>query len=477
MVRVGVRDQMDTSKIHLIDIKNKKFVLDINSQIFFEVDELAYALIKKLSEVSDQRMVVEALAMDYPRDEIIANLRELMRLFDRGILFSEDKFTELQTNSRSPISSICLNISHDCNLRCAYCFADREGYIHDRKLMDKEIAERSIDFLIKNSAGLKELHISFFGGEPLMNLPTLLHTVEYAEGLAAIHGKSIRFHVTTNGTLLTTDIIRFFREKDFSLILSIDGPKEVHDTMRCYANGRGSYDVVAEKLRLLLSEAYSLRNLTIRSTFTRNNLDIENLMMHLVEIGCRDISVEPAFIGIEDLDISEQDLGELLHHYDILADKYINEMVNGRFFSFFHIRQMMDQSHRRIPRLAQCGASSGYLAISPEGKIYPCHMFVGMKEFEMGDVYKGITNNEVNYIFSHADVRYKKKCRDCWARYVCGGGCHYHAIIYNKDILNPYDIECEMIKKRIELGIYSYCTLREMNPSMYKTLYGSSTIQ
>jgi len=461
----------DSSKIHLIDIKNKKFVLDVNSEIFFEIDGLVYSILKMMCDVSDEKQLVEALSSEYPKEEIIANLGELKRLIDQNILFSEDQFADLKSNSNLPLSSICLNISHDCNLRCAYCFANRDGYNRDKQLMSIETAERSIDFLIENSKDQKDLEVSFFGGEPLMNVSVMRHTVKYGEEQAAKHGKSIRFHVTTNGTLLTPDIIEFLKEKNFSMILSLDGPKEVHDRMRCFPDGKGSYDLVAKNLKSVLMEENAFRGLTVRSTFTSKNLDIENLMVHLADIGSHNMSVEPAFIDIEGLDISEDDMDELLHHYDILADKYLNEMINGRYFSFFHLKQMMDICHRRTPRLTQCGASVGLVGIGADGQIYPCQKFIGKAEYVMGDVYRGITNNSIKATFSNAHVRNKSKCMSCWARYICGGGCHSHAIQYNNDILIPHDLECNMMKRRIELGIYLYTTLKNKNPSMHKYLY------
>ena len=398
----------------------------------------------------------------------------MKHLADQGILFSYDQFTNFNSNPNSPLGSICLNISHDCNLRCSYCFADRDGYNQDKQLMKPEIAEKAIDFLIENSMEQSSLEVSFFGGEPLLNFPVILHTVTYAEEQGAKHNKSIKFHVTTNGTLLTPEIIKFLKEKNFSIILSLDGPKDVQDTMRRFQDGRGSYDIVAKNLKLLLTEKDAFRGFTVRSTFTRKNLDIENLMMHLADLGCQNISVEPAFIDIQDLDIREENMNELLRHYDILADQYLKEMEGGRYFSFFHLKQMMDQGHHRTSRLTQCGASAGYVGIGADGKIYPCHMFVGKTEYVMGDVCKGEGMNEtIKETFSNAHVRNKGKCMSCWARYICGGGCHYHAIQYNNEILNPYDLECEMTKRRIELGIYLYSTLKDKNPSMHRFLYGT----
>jgi len=462
---------MDSSKIHLINIRNKKFVLDVNSEIFFEIDDLVYAILEKMGIALDEKQLIESLSKEYPEYDILAAIEELKGLIDQNLLFSADQFEGFKSDSASPLASICLNISHNCNLRCAYCFANRDGYNQDRQLMSQEIAEKSIDFLIANSKDQKDLEVSFFGGEPLMNIPVMLHTVQYAEEQAGKHGKFIRFHITTNGTLLTQEIINYLKEKNFSIILSLDGPKEVQDSMRCFSDGKGSYDVVVKNLKSLLSEENAFRALTVRSTFTKKNLCIEDLMMHLADIGCHNISVEPAFVTAEGLDITSDDVSKLLHHYDILADQYLNELVKGRNFSFFHLKQMMDQAHRRTPRLTQCGASVGYVAIGADGKIYPCHKFVGHSNYLMGDIYNGIKNTSIKEVFSNAHVRNKCKCMSCWARYICGGGCHYHAVQYNKDILSPHDIECEMFKHRIELGIYLYISLKNKNLSMHNTLY------
>ena len=175
--------------------------------------------------------------------------------------------------------------------------------------------------------------------------------------------------------------------------------------------------------------------------------------------------------------IFQTDKGELLQHYDVLADQYLDEMVNGRYFSFFHIKQMMDRAHRRNPTLTPCGASVGYVAISADGKIYPCFKFVGKSEYLMGDVHTGIKNNAIKEIFSNAHVRNKSRCMSCWARYLCGGGCHAHAVEYNNNILVPHEVECEMMKRRIELGVYLYTALMDKNPSMHKGLYETPAIQ
>jgi len=454
-------------------IKGSKYVLDVNSTVFFEVDDLAHEILQNMCKVSDESQIVENLATNYPREEVIAQLQELTGLVARNELFSKDRFNSFQPDSAGPLGMICLNISHICNLSCKYCFANRDGYTRDAKLMTKETAEKAVDFLISSSRNRNKLEVSFFGGEPLLNLPVMMHTVAYAKEQGKIHKKNIQFHVTTNGTLMRPEILDFLKENNFSIILSLDGPKEVQDSIRQFPDGRGSYDIVSNNLKQLLAERQAFRHLTVRSTFTRESLSIEKLMTHLGCIGCDSISVEPAFIGPgHPLDIRKEDMDELLNHYDILAGDYLGEMLNGKCYSFFHIKLMMDHAHKKKPKVSQCGAAVGYVAIGADGKIYPCHKFVGKPEFVMGDVFNGLTDTKMKKMFAEAHVRNKSKCMQCWARYICGGSCHYLAILYNGDIRDPYGLECEMTKRRIELGVHTYVRLRNENPENYQNFYG-----
>lgn len=458
----------DISKIHLFRIKDKRFVLDINSGVFFEINELVYNILELSGRVSGENELIDRLSEQYPEQDILRNLVEIRELIRKNELFSEDGFANFKVNSLAPVSTLCLNVSHDCNLRCAYCFG--KEYDQDRLLMSEEIAEKSVDFMIENSKNQMELSLSFFGGEPLLNFPVIEHTVRYAQDTGKLHKKQFNFHITTNGTLLNSNVLDFLQKNKFSIIISLDGPKEVNDTMRPFSNGKGSYDIVCRNIKEIISLGDAFPYLTVRSTFTRKNLDIDNLAMHLASLGCPDISVEPCATENEELQIKKEDLKELKEHYDLLADRYLNEILFGKYFSFFHLRQMMDQTHRKNPRLTQCGAGQGYLAVGADGRLYPCHRFVGQNEYVMGDVFSGIKDIGIQKTFLSAHVRNKDKCMACWARYICGGGCHAIAIMFNKDIFQPYDIECELMRYRIKLGAYLYASLKD-NPSMFESIY------
>lgn len=454
--------------IHLFDVRDKRFVLDVNDCVFFEIDELASDILELIEKVTADELT-EKLSKKYSREYVMDNLEEIQQLISSKQLFSENRFAKFNEDSISPVSTLCMNVSHNCNLKCGYCFAEK--YYRERLYMSPEVAEKSVDFLIENSKNEENLRISFFGGEPLLNFSVIEHTVQYSRDLEKKHGKHFRFHVTTNGTLLNTKIIDFLIENKFSMIISLDGPKEVNDSMRKFNNGRGSYNMVYRNIKKVQSLNGAFPGFTVRSTFTRKNLDIENLAMHLASLGCKDISVEPCVTEVKELQIKKEDLKELMQHYDALADRYLNEILCGRYFSFFHLRQTMEQTHRQNLTLTQCGAGQGYLGVGADGRLYPCHLFVGKEEYIMGDVFSGIKRRDIQSTFQAAHVRNKKKCMQCWARYLCGGGCHAHAITFNKDILQPYDIECELMKRRIKLGAYIYARLKEENPQIFQSIF------
>lgn len=458
------------SKVHLFKVKDKNFALDVNSCIFFEVDELVYSILELIEKVSASELI-DRLSGQFSRREILRNLTEIQRLIATNQILTEDRFEHFRVDSLSPVSMLCMNVSHDCNLNCAYCFG--ETYHREKLLMSQEVAEKSVDFIIENSKNQKELSISFFGGEPFLNFPVIEHTVQYAQDTGKTNGKHFSFHVTTNGTLLNSKTIEFLKENNFSLIISLDGPKEVNDSLRPFVSGKGSYETVCKNIQEIQSHGDDFQ-FTIRSTFTRKTLDVDKLVMHIAGLGCRDISVEPCATKIEDLQIKEEDLVELRHHYDMLAERYLNEIICGRYFSFFHLKQMMDQTHRKTFRLTQCGAGNGYLAVGADGKLYPCHRFVGQKEYVMGDVFNGIKNRDIQRAFLAANVINKEKCMRCWARYICGGGCHAYAIMFNKNILQPYDVECELMRYRIKLGAYLYANLKHRSPMIFQNIYNES---
>ena len=462
------------SRVHLFQVEDRKFAFDVNNCIFTEVDNLAWDTLSASTRCSSESELLSEIEQRYEKKAALEAIEELKVLEEGGYLFSDDPLKNYKARL-SPVTTLCLNIAQTCDLACHYCFADGGSYGESGN-MSHNIAKRAIDFLINNSGGSKKLTICFFGGEPLLNLKVVKSTIKYCKEKEKEFGLEFQYNITTNGTRLTQSVREFLSTNKVSIIFSIDGPPEIHNVSRPFKDGSGSYDKISKNLKELISfSAENNIDFSIRATYTRKQHDISKVASHLVDLGCHDISVEPAVLRDDELEIRTQDLPEIKETYSSFARSYIEEIRKGRIFSFFHFRHTMDQTHRATRNLTQCGAGTGYLAVSADGKIYPCHRFVGREEYVMGDVSEGILKQDIGEMFSSNHVNAKSKCLDCWARYICGGGCHAYAIEYNNDISVPYDIECELMKHRIELGAYIYAELEDNYSNMLKEFYDASS--
>jgi uncharacterized protein len=464
----------DSSKIHMFEIENKKFIIDVNNCIFTEIDQIAWDILNESMKVNTKQQIFENLSQKYKIEEIEEAINELETMERESSLFSEDSYLNFEQPTVPP-STLCLNVAQDCDLKCEYCFADEGTYGKGSKRMSFRVAKKAIDFLVAKSKNKHNLTICFFGGEPLLNFQVIKKVVDYTQRIRKEKNKQFRFNITTNGTKLTEKIRKFLAKHNINIIFSIDGPKDIHDKMRRFRNGKGSYDEVSKNLLKLIDDANHLGlNFSIRSTFTRWNFDIHRIATHLVNLGCKDISIEPAITKHKNLEIRKSDLQALKEEYMKFAKIYIDEIKNGNYYSFFHFRHVMDQTTVATRYFNQCGAGNGYLAISSDGEIFPCHRFVGNDDFLMGNIFDGKIDKSLNDKFRNAHVNKKKKCLKCWARYICGGGCHAYAIEYNNNILVPFNIECELMKHRIELGVYVYSELRNQYCDLLENYYQQS---
>jgi uncharacterized protein len=328
--------------------------------------------------------------------------------------------------------------------------------------MPAAVALRAVDYLIEHSGSRRNVEIDFFGGEPLMNLDVVREAVAYGREIGKQAGKDFYFTITTNGTLLDRDSIAFINEEMDNVVISIDGRKEVHDAIRCDRTGRGSYDRIVPLAQELV-KARGNKSYFIRGTFTSRNKDFSRDVMHLANLGFKEISVEPVVGKGEQLFINEADVPEILAEYEKFALEYLDCLRRGKGFRFYHFDVNLYKGPCVYKRLAACGAGSEYLAVAPDGKLYPCHQFVGMEDFIMGDIYGGVKNTEIRDNFLNSNILIKKKCRDCWAKLYCSGGCHANAWFSNGDITVPNEIACTLQKKRIECAIMIQAARLEEN--------------
>lgn len=452
--------------IHKYKLNGYAIVLDVNSGAVHVVDDCSYDMLDFLDETMGEAMpqaVVDALADRYGRQELEDTYAELYELYKAGLLYSSDSYEPFANMmTKAPVKAMCLNIAHDCNLRCEYCFAAKGDFGRGRMLMPLEIGKKAIDFLIQNSGSRHNLELDFFGGEPLMNFDVVKQVVEYAREEEKKHNKKFRFTITTNGLLLTDDKIDFINREMSNVVLSLDGRKEVNDRLRVRVNGKGCYDQIVPHYQKLVAQRGD-KDYYVRGTFTKYNLDFTQDVLHMAELGFDQISVEPVVSDVKlEYSIKEDDLPRVFKEYETLAKTMIQrKKEGGKGFHFFHFMLDLDQGPCAIKRLRGCGCGNEYVAVTPEGEIYPCHQFVGEENWKMGDLRDGSFDLEKKDFFAKANVYTKKDCKNCWAKFYCSGGCNANSWQYEGNILKSHKISCDLEKKRLECAIMMKAALAE----------------
>ncbi len=443
--------------IHKYKLNGYNIVLDTNSGGVHVVDDITYDLLDNVKPPFDSecpQKVIDKLSIFYPVENIISCYNEIVELYNDKILFSEDDYERFAKYSvASPVKAMCLNIAHDCNLRCKYCFASTGDFGTGRKMMTFETGKRAIDFLIEKSEDRENLELDFFGGEPLMNFDTVKQIVEYARSREKECGKRFRFTITTNGLLLDDDKIDFINKEMSNVVLSIDGRKETNDNVRIRVDGSGCYDSILPKFKKLVEQRGD-KEYYVRGTFTKYNIDFSEDVFSLYKEGFDQISVEPVVCGSENpYALTEKELSEIFKEYERLAERILANEDKGEKFNFFHFMLDLDQGPCAIKRLRGCGCGNEYVAVTPDGDIFPCHQFVGIDEFKMGNLYDGTFNQDMKSDFAAAHVYTKPECRECWAKFYCSGGCNANNYMYAGDVHNAHRFSCQIEKKRLECAI------------------------
>ena len=454
--------------LHLYKNNGYNIVLDVNSGSVHVVDDVAYDVLDLLKDREGDRYGRESresiipVIMEKYKDESVTEqdmeelFGDLRTLEEEGSLFTEDTYQDgvIDFKQRQTVvKALCLHIAHDCNLACRYCFAGEGEYKGDRSLMSFEVGKKALDFLVENSGSRRNLEVDFFGGEPLLNFDVVKQLVAYGRELEKERDKHFRFTLTTNGVLLNDDVIDFANREMDNIVLSIDGRKEVHDRMRPFKNGEGSYDYIIDKFKKV-AESRKQSKYYVRGTFTRENLDFVKDVLSLADQGFEQISVEPVVAGPEEpYAIREEDIPIICQGYDELAREMLKREKEGRGFNFFHYMIDLSGGPCVYKRLSGCGSGTEYLAVTPWGDLYPCHQFVGNEKFLMGNVEEGILREDIRDEFKCCNVYAKDKCRKCFAKFYCSGGCAANAYNFHGNINDAYDVGCELERKRVECAI------------------------
>ncbi|MEQ8153866.1 MAG: thioether cross-link-forming SCIFF peptide maturase [Clostridiaceae bacterium] len=444
------------SLIHKFAQDGEYYLIDVNSGSLHVIDKLIYDILIDMDKLAPIEELIEKFNGIYSKEEIKEAYDDLEELVREEMLYSEDYYEEiaLKDEQEDYIKALCLNVVHDCNLKCKYCFAEEGEYKGSRKPMSAETGKRAIDFVIKKSGPRKNIEVDLFGGEPLMVFNTIKEIVDYAREQEKIFNKNIRFTMTTNATLLNEEIMEYLDKNMGNIILSIDGRPEVNDAVRIRKDGSGSYSRILPKIKDMVSRRDKSKQYYVRGTFTRNNTDFYQDVMSLVNEGFREISIEPVVLPEDNLlSLRKEDLPKVFEQYDLLYKEMLRRHNEGDEFKFYHFNIDLNGGPCVYKRISGCGAGFEYVAVTPDGEVYPCHQFVGNKDFLLGNISDGNLDKKIAMEFKQANIYRKPVCRKCWARFYCSGGCQANNFNFNGDIHIPYELGCEMQKKRIECAI------------------------
>ncbi len=447
--------------VHQYKLNGYNIVLDTASGSVHTVDEVAYDIIE-MYKTHSREQIVEKILAKYPdmpdvnEDEIIECIEDVAALESAGKLFSVDEYEQLACNYKNNskvIKALCLHVAHTCNLNCSYCFASQGKYQGDRALMSFEVGKRALDFLVENSGKRHNLEVDFFGGEPSLIFDVVKGLVECARSIEKEKNKNFRFTYTTNGMILTDEMIDFLNKECHNVVLSLDGRKEINDHFRVDYTGKGSYDTIVPNFKRLV-ESRGGKGYYVRGTFTHNNVDFTNDLFHMADLGFSELSMEPVVCPPDDpYALTEEDLPKLFEQYEILAKEMLKRKKEGKPFTFYHY--MLDLKHGPCiyKRITGCGSGTEYMAVTPWGELFPCHQFVGDSKYSLGNIYDGVTNTEIQDGFRSCNAYARPECKDCWARLYCSGGCAANSYHATGSITGVYKYGCELFKKRIECAV------------------------
>lgn len=445
--------------VHQYKLFDMNIVLDICSGAIHVVDDIAYDIIEKF-ENSTKEEIVSEMCEKYPdtsKSEIEECFEQIISLKEEGSLFTTDTFEDkadvLKEKTSGVVKALCLHVAHTCNLNCEYCFASQGKFNGERAVMSFETGKRALDFLVENSGTRTNLEVDFFGGEPLMNWDVVKDLVKYARSIEKEKGKNFRFTLTTNGVLVDDEVIEFANKEMSNVVLSLDGRQEVHDRYRVDYNGNGSWEKIVPKFQKFV-EKRGGKDYYMRGTFTHANTDFVKDIEKMLELGFTELSMEPVVCSPEDASaLTNEDLPILFEQYEKLSKLMMDKKKEGKPFTFYHYMIDLEGGPCIYKRISGCGSGTEYMAVTPWGDLYPCHQFVGDEKYKLGDIWKGVTNKEVQNEFKSCNVYAREECRTCWARLYCSGGCAANAYHATGDVKGVYEYGCKLFKKRMECAI------------------------
>jgi uncharacterized protein len=360
-----------------------------------------------------------------------------------------------------PIHTLSLAVAQKCNLGCTYCYAQQGEFGGAAKNMPLETANQAVDLLLSEAGDGGKAVLAFLGGEPMVNRPVVQAVTQRAAALARRRNIALSFSITTNGTLLTAADAAFFENYGFAVTISLDGPREAHDRLRPYKSGAGSFDRIMRNLAPLLASQRRMQ-ISARVTVTPENLDLRRTLDGFIAAGFHSVGFSPMLNAPSGR--GEMQAGDLVHMLDGMIDcgrAFEQRLVAGERYPFDNMVNAMREIHRGTHRPYPCGAGAGYLGVSADGELAACHRFVGDEEGAMGTLGGGVDRVRQSRWLAERHVHRQAPCTECWARYLCGGGCHHEAIGRGRPA-------CDYIRGWLHYCMSAYLRLSRTCPAWFE---------
>jgi uncharacterized protein len=457
-------------EFHPFQAEGERFLYLVPAGAIFQVDEAVEKLLKCVANDGISHGQLIAGLMNEGMAAVDAE--ELVNeMYHANVLISAGAAPERPQSPPAafPLQTLVMNLTNQCNLSCQYCYefgADKVATPEGKpKFMDLPTAKASVDFLLAQAEGRRSVHITFFGGETLMNFPLLKQVVTYATEKAAEKDCHIDFSLTTNATLLTPTIIEFLSENRIGVTVSMDGPKEMHDQLRVFSNGKGSYDIIAPKVRELIQN-HRTRPITARVTLTAGVTDVVRIFKHLKQdLGFHEVGFAPVTTSPNQLyAINDTGMDSVLDQFHLLAKEYLEYALRGESHGFSNVSDTLAELCQGVNKSHPCGAGLGLMGVGPSGDIAPCHRFVDSDEHALGHISTGIDLAKQNDFLTRGHIDSKYDCHTCWARPLCAGGCHHEAFVRYGDTGHPNLHYCDWIRDWTNTCLEIYGAIAAKNP-------------
>jgi uncharacterized protein len=458
-------------EFHRFEGAGQEFLYLVPSGGIVALDGMTSEILQQLEKtpLSGEDLIGRLSSDGYSSSEVEECIDELREV--KAIRNGQKEYAKSEPLPESfPLQTIVLNVTNQCNLSCQYCYEFGEDKVATPegkpKFMAWETAKSSVDYLFAESQGRKSVHITFFGGETLMNFPLLKQVVAYARTRAQELKVNIDFSLTTNATLLSPTIIEYLAENAIGVTVSMDGPKEMQDKFRVFSNGRGSYDIIKPKVQNLLAK-HRTRPIAARVTMTSGAMDVKKIYQHLKhELGFHEVGFAPVTTSPDRLySINEPGMDSVLEQFSELADEYLEFALRGEHHGFSNVSDTLSELHQGVNKSLPCGAGLGMVGVGPSGDIAPCHRFVDSDQHVLGNVATGIDKEKQSDFLTRGNIDTKYDCHECWARPLCAGGCHHEAFVRYGDTGHANLHYCDWIRGWTDKCLQVYGAIAAQNPS------------